>query len=95
MVGGDSLTILEGFKDRFEGFLGILWRYLLSVDNPLGENAIFVSNTVAVSGQTQSGHRIQKTSGQTTQSPVTQSGVFFHLLQLFYVQTQLQNNNNE
>ena len=69
--------------------------YLFPVDNPLGENTIFISNTVAVSGQTQSSHRIQKAGGQTTQSAVTQSGVFFHFFQLFNIQTQLKKQNRE
>ena len=64
---------------------------LFSVRDTLCEYSILVSNTITVSRYAQSGHRVQETGSQATQSAVPQAGIFFHFLQLFDVQPQLVN----
>jgi len=53
------------------------------------ENAKLIANAVAVAGQPQGGHTVQETGGQAAQTAVAEASVFFNVLQLFKVQTDL------
>ncbi len=46
-------------------------RYLLPVDNTLGEDAVLVAYAISVGRHAQRGHGVQKTGGQPAQTPVS------------------------
>ena len=52
---------------------------LLAILDFLVENAVLITDTVAVRGQAKRGHGVEETGGQTTQTAVAQSSVVLQL----------------
>ena len=49
----------------------------------LAEDPVFVADAVAIGGDLERRHRVQVTCGKSTEPPVPQARIRFHLLQLF------------
>ncbi len=65
--------------------------YLLAIDNFLLENAIIVSDTIAISRHCQSRHRVQKASCQSAQTSIAKACICLNFLELFDVHSKLSN----
>ncbi len=59
----------------------LLWSRndLLAVSDPLGKDAIVVTDAIAVGSHAQGGHGVQETGGEATQATVSQTSIFFHI----------------
>ncbi|KAF1753494.1 hypothetical protein GCK72_020051 [Caenorhabditis remanei] len=68
----------------------VIWLLNLpSVTNELLEDSVFVTESVSVSWNTKSGHRVEETSGKTSESSVSESSVLFDLLKLLDIESEL------
>jgi len=62
---------------------------LPAVDDGLAEHAVVVADAVAIAGDAQRGHAVEKARGQPPQTAVAQRGIRLQIGQGVHVQTEL------
>ena len=63
--------------------------YLFSINKPLLENAVVISDSVSIGRHGEGGHGVQEAGSKAAETAVAQTGVLLHVLQLLNVKSHL------